>query len=142
LFSVLLPFSFHSFVFFLSGRNKKTPEVQWVGDFGLNVEEEFISPTLLKPLLTSKEKGLDEKSEKEVNEGKKPQSRGEPPLLIPIGEVLPRNALLHVPESKREAEQIAIQEKELGNKAFQAGDFLVALTHYSKAIKLNPECVY
>ena len=65
----------------------------------------------------------------------------EPPILIPIGESLTANGsgpatfLTSVPNKKDDEE--AIKEKELGNRAFSEGNYLLALSHYSKAIKLD-----
>lgn len=68
-----------------------------------------------------------------------PASVNDVPLLVPVGEALDA----YIPDletlTRREAEEQAMREKELGNDAFVNAQYLVALVHYSRAIKLFPE---
>jgi len=68
-----------------------------------------------------------------------PNSGGGVPLLVPVGEALDA----YIPDlqtlSRDEAVEQALHEKELGNEAFTSDQYLVALVHYSRAIKLFPE---
>jgi tetratricopeptide (TPR) repeat protein len=62
---------------------------------------------------------------------------GDLPPLVPVGEALDS----YMPDLENltgyEAEQQAFREKELGNEAFVSTQYLVALVHYSRAIKLH-----
>eukprot|EP01103_Thecamoeba_quadrilineata_P009762 TRINITY_DN1974_c0_g1_i3.p1 TRINITY_DN1974_c0_g1~~TRINITY_DN1974_c0_g1_i3.p1 ORF type:complete len:120 (+),score=12.81 TRINITY_DN1974_c0_g1_i3:56-415(+) len=67
------------------------------------------------------------------------------PFLIPIGESLGKENFMktHEHDHKKSScvgcNNIATKYKELGNQAFNDGDFIIALEHYSKAIALNPK---
>jgi hypothetical protein len=62
-----------------------------------------------------------------------------PPLLIPVGEIatIGDNAI-ELPDIQKRIERGA-KEKELGNQAYQDGNFLAALIYYSNAIKIQPQ---
>jgi len=83
-----------------------------------------------------------DEEEKRSSETKIEKEKGEfndLPLLVPIGEVLSDecNTTSYLEPPKKEAEESALKEKELGNNAFAAGNYPIALIHYSKAIRLN-----
>uniref|UniRef100_A0A7S4MRQ7 Uncharacterized protein n=1 Tax=Vannella robusta TaxID=1487602 RepID=A0A7S4MRQ7_9EUKA len=64
----------------------------------------------------------------------------EMPLLTPVGVPLGNCAWNSNPDdfSSSECNKKAMEAKEMGNSAFNAKDWISALTHYSRAIRLNP----
>jgi len=116
--------------------NSTNLEPRWVGEFGLlNIDEEdfqsHILNTSVKENATKSYESSDTKKE----------DKGPPdlPLLVPIGEALLDDSMspCFIESPKKEAEELALKEKEWGNRAFSEGNYLLALIHYSKAIRLN-----
>lgn len=70
-----------------------------------------------------------------------------PPSLIPSGEFTTRTSWNDLEEyyslfRHPQSEVLASKQKLLGNADFQEKRYEAALSHYSKAIKLNPEYVF
>lgn len=64
------------------------------------------------------------------------------PPLIPVGEPLGKSPYSNLDEfSDSMAMEEAMKSKQKGNEAFNAKDWISALMHYSRAIKLNPTLV-
>jgi len=114
----------------LRNNNKKTPEPDWIEDFGIKEVPNNIEPNI-KTETKSKDFPVDILERKGSPPGL--------PLLTPIGEVADKHLddIIGTPQ----AETQAIAEKEQGNKSFQqfSHNYLAALVHYSNAIKLNPK---
>eukprot|EP01091_Cochliopodium_minus_P002163 TRINITY_DN12051_c0_g1_i1.p1 TRINITY_DN12051_c0_g1~~TRINITY_DN12051_c0_g1_i1.p1 ORF type:complete len:449 (-),score=110.97 TRINITY_DN12051_c0_g1_i1:42-1388(-) len=61
------------------------------------------------------------------------------PSLLPAGEFLGDCCETYLSNLKTNRSKEAIKQKEMGNKAFSCGDYLIALKCYSRAICLNPK---
>jgi len=63
----------------------------------------------------------------------------QPPPLVPIGDPISENcnSNLYLEEPSTKNEDLALNEKQKGNNAFKQNNFLTALEHYSKSIRLN-----
>jgi len=60
------------------------------------------------------------------------------PFLVPIGEALSEGGgASYLEPSRRETEELALKEKEAGNRAFAENNYQLALVHYSRAIRLD-----
>jgi len=123
---------------------KSVSETRWIGEFGLlNIDEEDLAQPPISNFgvsLSSSRNDKDTNKSPESSDLKKEEK--EPidlPLLVPVGEALTDDCIVpcFIESTKKEAEDLAIKEKEWGNRAFSEGNYHLALIHYSKAIRLN-----
>lgn len=61
------------------------------------------------------------------------------PPLVPVGEPLGNSTILYPEEVSDSVAKEALRAKQKGNEAFNSKDWILALMHYSRAIKLDPK---